>query len=377
MHDVSDNLGAIPAGVAVFGVHDLIAKFGQLRAEVVEVGHDSGHRLGRGDLLRLGSFELLGKSLASQRRDNPVLDPWGQDFGPLRYGLVGSADFEGGGGHRAAQERDSFVFGHASLNHSSDAEATMVPFDVGILATMVATTYQVRLNEALADAAVDTTALAAAIGVSYQAIKKVREGKTHALSSENNSKAAAYLGVSGDWLATGKGEKRITAVLPAVEAADGSSVSVSTAPAPINLEDNSDYPAIRRVRFKLSAGASGFAVDFIGQDDAPIVFRRDWFQARGFKPEQLFAVRVYNGSMEPGIYDGDVVVVNTGDTAPKDGEAFAVNFEGEMVVKRLIRDAGQWWLASDNPDQRRYPRKVCDERVFIIGRIVHKQSERI
>lgn len=54
-----------------------------------------------------------------------------------------------------------------------------------------------------------------------------------------------------------------------------------------------------------------------------------------------------------------------------------MNYEGELVIKRLVRGAGQWWLASDNPDQRRYPRKVCGEDVFCIGRIVHKQSERI
>jgi len=81
--------------------------------------------------------------------------------------------------------------------------------------------------------------------------------------------------------------------------------------------------------------------------------------------------------MEPGLYDGDTVVVNTQSATPKDGTVFAVNYEGEMVIKRLIRDAGQWWLASDNPDQRRYPRKVCDENSIIIGEIVHKQSERI
>ena len=81
--------------------------------------------------------------------------------------------------------------------------------------------------------------------------------------------------------------------------------------------------------------------------------------------------------MEPGLYHGDTVVVNTADTEPKDGKVFAVNYEGELVVKRLVRDAGQWWLRSDNPDQRRYPPKVCGEGVFVLGRIVHKQSEQL
>lgn len=151
----------------------------------------------------------------------------------------------------------------------------------------------------------------------------------------------------------------------------------SDAPTEIPLDANPDYPAIRRVRFKLSAGASGFGVEYLQGEGAPIVFQREWFTSRGYKPARLFAVRVANGSMEPGLYDGDTVVVNTDDTQPKDGAVFAVNYEGELVVKRLLRDAGQWWLASDNPNQAAYPRKVCDERSIILGRIVHKQTERI
>ena len=145
----------------------------------------------------------------------------------------------------------------------------------------------------------------------------------------------------------------------------------------INLENNPDYPAIRRVTFKLSAGASGFGIQYRDERGAPIVFQRQWYEGRGLRPEKLFAVEVSNGSMEPGLYDGDTVVVNTEAVDPKDGVVFAVNYEGELVIKRLIRDGGQWWLSSDNPDQRKYPRKVCDEHCVLIGEIVHKQSERI
>ena len=70
-------------------------------------------------------------------------------------------------------------------------------------------------------------------------------------------------------------------------------------------------------------------------------------------------------------------MVNTEQITPKDGTVFAVNYEGELVIKRLVRDRGEWWLSSDNPDQTRYPRKLCDENCIIIGEIVHKQSEHI
>lgn len=146
---------------------------------------------------------------------------------------------------------------------------------------------------------------------------------------------------------------------------------------PVPMDDNEEFPAIPLVKFKLSAGVSGFAVEYLHDDAMPIVFRRDWYRSRGLDPTKLYAVPVSGKSMEPGLGDGDTVVVDTANTTPADGKAFAVNYEGELVVKRLVRDGGQWWLQSDNPDQTRFPRKVCHDAVQIVGLIVHKQSERI
>lgn len=145
----------------------------------------------------------------------------------------------------------------------------------------------------------------------------------------------------------------------------------------IALEDNDEYPAIRRVAFKLSAGASGFGIEYLDDEGPPIAFQRSWFVSRGYKPDKLFATKIKNRSMEPGLFEDDTVVVNTAATALKDGKVFALNYEGELVVKRLVRDAGQWWLQSDNPDKTRYPRKACHDNVLVVGEIVHKQSERI
>jgi phage repressor protein C with HTH and peptisase S24 domain len=145
----------------------------------------------------------------------------------------------------------------------------------------------------------------------------------------------------------------------------------------VDLGNHPDLAQVPRVRFKLSAGVSGYAIEPEAGNGKPVFFRRDWFDTHGYRPEKLFAVRVTGESMEPALYDGDLVVVNTDDTAPRDGDAFAINYEGELVIKRLRRDAGEWWAASDNADQRRYAPKLCTEDVKIVGRIIYKQSERI
>jgi phage repressor protein C with HTH and peptisase S24 domain len=137
------------------------------------------------------------------------------------------------------------------------------------------------------------------------------------------------------------------------------------------------YLAVRHVRFKLAAGVGGYEIQFDNGEGAPLYFRRDWLQKRKLKADKLIALKVHGSSMEPGLYDGDTVVVNLADVDPVDGVVFALNYEGQCVVKRLKRDAGQWWISSDNSDKRFYPDKRCDEAVQIIGRVVHRQSEHI
>lgn len=221
------------------------------------------------------------------------------------------------------------------------------------------TTLQERMARLMQETGLAVGQIADIARVSSSAVTQWKDGPTKSLKTGPATLIEARTGISARWIATGEGPMRASNTQP------------------IALTDNADYPAIRRVRFSLSAGASGFGVEYHDEDGPPIVFRREWFERNGYRPEKLFAVRVANGSMEPGLYDGDVVVVNTDVSEPRDGRVFAVNYEGELVIKRMVRDAGQWWLCSDNPDQRRYQRKVCDEHSSIIGEIVHKQSERI
>jgi phage repressor protein C with HTH and peptisase S24 domain len=149
-------------------------------------------------------------------------------------------------------------------------------------------------------------------------------------------------------------------------------------PEMFDLDAHPDLVRVRKVQLRLQAGVNGFAIEADEGDGAPIFFRAEWLQLRGYKPYKLLAIKVKGNSMEPSLYPDDMVVVNTADTEPKDGKVFAVNYEGEAVIKRMVRDGGIWWLASDNPDQRRFPRKECTEgSCIIVGQVIHRQSEQI
>jgi phage repressor protein C with HTH and peptisase S24 domain len=219
------------------------------------------------------------------------------------------------------------------------------------------TDFAERVYRARIKAGLSQRELAVRAGLSQTTIS---EAETIALGSSRVLQIATALGVSPAWLATGAG---------AMELAEAQAV---------DLDNHPDLTRIRAVNLKLQAGLTGFAVESEIADSPPIFFRADWMQARGFKPYKLLALKVRGQSMEPTLYADDLVVANTADTEPKDGEVYAVNYEGEAVIKRLVRDGGSWWLASDNPDQRRYPRKEwVDGNAIVIGRIVHRQSERI
>jgi phage repressor protein C with HTH and peptisase S24 domain len=65
--------------------------------------------------------------------------------------------------------------------------------------------YKDRLAKAMKLGNVPVQQLADAMGISYQAVKRTLEGKSSAFTAANNTKAARFLGVRSDWLATGEG----------------------------------------------------------------------------------------------------------------------------------------------------------------------------
>lgn len=67
--------------------------------------------------------------------------------------------------------------------------------------------YRDRLAAAMKAASISASQLAEGLSTSYQAVKKVIDGKSSAFNAANNAIAARMLGVSSDWLALGEGVK--------------------------------------------------------------------------------------------------------------------------------------------------------------------------
>lgn len=78
-------------------------------------------------------------------------------------------------------------------------------------------------------------------------------------------------------------------------------------------------------------------------------------------------IRVRGDSMEPGLMDGDEILVDTADRRPGEkGGVFVIRVEGAVMVKRVSARAGALEAGSDNPLAPQVP----DGPVEVVGRVV-------
>ncbi len=189
----------------------------------------------------------------------------------------------------------------------------------------------------------------------------------HGINSAAARNLGKFLDIDPVWLENGEGTPYL------LDEASLGAVPVESLDA-----DDEKFVQIPMVELKLSAGVTGFETQPDFSEGGTLGMRKQWIERRGLNPNHLVAIQVTGDSMEPALHADDIVVLDTSDRQPLDGEVFAVNYEGQAVIKRMSRDAGEWWLTSDNPDQRRHHRKVCrGDSCIIIGRVVRKESDRV
>ena len=243
-------------------------------------------------------------------------------------------------------------------------------------------TISLRLQEAIDRAGIKSQSeLARRSGVPQPTINRIlhRPGR-HGPSTEALRKLAAACGVSFQWLADGTGMEPATVLgQAAASAVSGPQhVSLLVGPPSGRAEQAGSAVLIPIARLPLTAagGDAGLGIDAKGGER--IYLGRGWLDSRGYDDRALVVLAMRGESMAPSLYDGDTLIVNLADKKLGDGEVFVLNYEGTVLIRRLLRDAGHWWVCSDNADQRRFQRKkYASAACEIIGRIIYRLSERI
>lgn len=139
---------------------------------------------------------------------------------------------------------------------------------------------------------------------------------------------------------------------------------------PVREGELPDTIAIRKVTLKLRAGATGFETEPELADGGFEHVPREVIAQLRLDTSKLLALRVAGPSMEPMMFEDDVVVIDTTDNKPINKELYALNWNGEALVKQLVSRGREWYLHSINSD---FPdENVRSGQCSVVGKVVYQ-----
>lgn len=174
-------------------------------------------------------------------------------------------------------------------------------------------------------------------------------------------------GLNPDWLEFGKGPRRTAAQADR----SGSLVKQALAnAAALHSREPAPFMNVPQVRARLCAGGGSFELEAIPVALHPLPV--SWLARMGTPREMVF-MDVVGNSMEPGIMDGDMVLVDQAAKQLSAKSIMAVGFEETIYIKRVehLSQANGLRLLSDNPDYTPITIQGDELDSFrVIGRVV-------
>lgn len=167
-------------------------------------------------------------------------------------------------------------------------------------------------------------------------------------SGDNLLKLAEALECSPEWLQTGK---------------------LSPIAAPVQ-NSAQQYSMIPMLDVELAAGHGSYAEQERAVDHVPI--STEWIFQQEYYESDLKVVAVKGDSMTPRLHDGDLVLINLAENRPVHNGVYAIELEGELKIKRILRP-DQWntIISSDNEEYAPIPIQNTEiSQLRIIGRAV-------
>lgn len=206
-------------------------------------------------------------------------------------------------------------------------------------------------------------ALAEALGVNRSAVTqaKIRD----AVPQKWILNLARRYHISPDWLEFGAGSPREISTSGRSHALNSFSAPGKTGQIP---RFSGELCSVPKAAARLCAGGGSYEVDANPVDT--FALPRSWLASLG-APEAMVFMDVVGNSMEPGIHDGDMVLIDKSPVRCTSGGILAVGIEDAIYLKRLeqVRDGIR--LLSDNPDYA--PLELEGDELnsfYIIGKMV-------
>lgn len=114
-------------------------------------------------------------------------------------------------------------------------------------------------------------------------------------------------------------------------------------------EELSDFATVPRYAVTASAGFG--QVNGSEEVIERLCFSRKWLAKRGLSPNNLALIAIAGKSMEPVLWDTDLVLIDLANRQPRSGRAYALRQGDELLVKFCqLMPGGMLRVSSANPD---------------------------
>lgn len=193
------------------------------------------------------------------------------------------------------------------------------------------TTRSERLKESRLKAGLSQKQVADAVGMKQPSYSYLE--KNDNASSSLLPEIARVLNVDPLWLRTGEHSTDIDAqVAKLLENSSNPLLNID------GLSDNRVWIDLVNIRFSCGTGES---IEFHFDDVIKRVsFDEAFFKHHGVKPANVKLALATGDSQEPYVKNGDMFAIDLADTEIKDGEFYAVYFEGEAMLKQIFKESG-------------------------------------
>ena len=212
-------------------------------------------------------------------------------------------------------------------------------------------TFAQRLKYARKNVGLTQSTVANTVGIkqpTYQALESGKVEKTSSLLQ-----IAQALKVNAHWLATGEGE------MTALPAQIQTILDNTTGPISNNAINPEQKIWLPLMNISFSCGNGVDVQCHFEETKKQLAFEPDFLPSRGVKEANVRLLYATGDSMEEFIFDGDIFAIDISDTTIRDGQIYAIYFEGEAMLKQIFKEAGgRLILHSKNP---KYKDKIVTE----------------
>lgn len=143
---------------------------------------------------------------------------------------------------------------------------------------------------------------------------------------------------------------------------------------PEDLEPDEDRVWIDRYDYHFSAGTG--LIQWEVRQKKALPFDIGFFKALGSKPKDCKLLTVRGDSMEPFLFNRDMMMVDSARTHVRDGKVYAIYFEDEPLVKQVFKQVGGGIVLHSY--NGKYPDRTVPaesmELVKIVGEVIYRSG---